>query len=48
MDMDLIYNIAICLIFSAFFSGIEIAFISSDKLHVELLRKKGTFADQIM
>lgn len=48
MDMDLIYNIAICLIFSAFFSGIEIAFISSDKLHVELLRKKGTFAGRML
>lgn len=47
-ELDLIYNILIALVFSAFFSGIEIAFISSDKLHVELLRKKGTFAGRML
>ena len=47
-QLDLIYNILITLVFSAFFSGIEIAFISSDKLHVELLRKKGTFAGRML
>ncbi|MFZ9044303.1 MAG: hemolysin family protein [Cyclobacteriaceae bacterium] len=47
-ELDLIYNILIALVFSAFFSGIEIAFIASDKLHVELLRKKGTFAGRML
>lgn len=47
-SLDLIYNILLTLVFSAFFSGIEIAFISSDKLHVELLRKKGTFAGRML
>ena len=48
IETDLIYGILICLVFSAFFSGIEIAFISSDKLHTELLRQKGTFVGRML
>ncbi|MBV6647274.1 MAG: DUF21 domain-containing protein, partial [Cyclobacteriaceae bacterium] len=40
--------VAVSLLFSAFFSGIEIAFISSDKLHIELLGQKGTLAGRIL
>ncbi|NTV83791.1 MAG: DUF21 domain-containing protein, partial [Bacteroidales bacterium] len=40
--------IIITLVFSAFFSGMEIAFISSNKLKMELDKGKGSLAAQIM
>jgi putative hemolysin len=48
MDYALLSGILISLIFSVFFSGIEIAFLSSDKLQIELLSKQGNLSGQIM
>ena len=42
------YIIFITLIFSAFASGCEIAFISSNKLRIELDRSQGSFAAKII
>ena len=35
-------------LFSAFFSGVEIAFVSSNRFHIEIENKKGNFAYQII
>jgi putative hemolysin len=48
MDPYLISLIAICLSFSALFSGIEIAFISSNRLHIELQGKQGSKSGRII
>lgn len=47
MEYSLII-IVITLLFSAFFSGMEIAFISSNRLKVELDISKGTFSSKIL
>jgi len=36
------------LFFSAYFSGMEIAFISANKLHIEVLGKQGSFTGRIL
>ena len=40
--------VLISLIFSAFFSGVEIAFVSADKLHIELRSEEGYVPDRIL
>lgn len=48
MDYPLLPGILASLLFSIFFSGIEVAFLSADKLQIELLGKQGNLAGRIM
>ncbi len=47
MELQIIV-IAISLILSAFFSGMEIAYISSNKIHIEIEKKQGDFLANIL
>lgn len=48
MEQSLIISIVITLLLSAFFSGMEIAYISADKLHIELMGQKGGVANKLL
>ncbi len=48
MDYNNLSIVLVSLVFSAMFSGIEIAFVSSDKLHIELQGKQGTLTGRIL
>ena len=47
MTTDIVI-IVITLILSAFFSGMEIAYVSSNKIHIELEKKQGDFLGRIL
>lgn len=49
MDVsNLLLYIVICVVVIAFFAGTEIAFISVNKLNIELKKKQGTFSGRIL
>jgi putative hemolysin len=46
--MVLIISIIVCILFVAFFAGIEIAFVSANKLNVELNKKQGSKSGEVI
>ncbi len=48
MELSYLLSVIITLVFSAFFSGMEIAFISSNKLQIELQNKQGLFSGRVL
>lgn len=48
METGLILYIVTCILLIGFFAGTEIAFVSANKLNIELKKKQGTFSGRIL
>ena len=48
MSYTLLFCIALTLLFSAFFSGMEMAFISADRIRLELDKQEGGWTARIL
>ncbi len=48
IDISLIIGIIIAMMFSAFFSGMEIAFISSNRMLLEMDKEKNGWSQKIL
>ena len=48
METTYLIYVIITLLFSAFFSGIEIAYISANKLQIELQSKQGALSGKVL
>ena len=48
IDIPLLISILISMVFSAFFSGMEIAFVSSNRMRAEMDREKNAFAQRLL
>ena len=48
MDQAILIYIGVSLLLSSFFSGVEIAFISANRLHIELQAKKGLLSSRLL